>query len=36
MSLDADIPFPPTPQAASRGVRVDDVIADLVDRVPMP
>ena len=36
MSLDADTPFPPTPQAASRGVRVDDVIADIVDRVPMP
>ena len=36
MSLDADTPFPPTPQAASRGVRVDDVIADIVDRAPMP
>ena len=31
MNGHADAPFPPTPHAASRGVRVDDV-----DRVPMP
>ena len=36
MNVQADGPFPPTPHAAGRGVRVDDVIADIVDRVPMP